>query len=117
MEHDATQIAPAAARSFEATQAAPSSRMGNFEAPVSAARTTVLPHYGGEGAEVQLSLESRSRYEPTKLLGAGGMGEVVLVKDHDIERKVALKRLLPDMMEPATLARFVDEIRVVGRLE
>src|SRR5262249_13795396 len=64
-----------------------------------------------------LSLESRSRYEPTKLLGAGGMGEVVLVTDHDIERKVALKRLLPEMTDPSILARFVDEIRTVGRLE
>jgi serine/threonine-protein kinase len=71
----------------------------------------------GDGTLVELSLESRSRYEPTKLLGAGGMGEVVLVSDHDIDRKVALKRLLPTMTDPAVLARFVDEIRTVGRLE
>jgi serine/threonine protein kinase len=45
------------------------------------------------------------------------MGEVVLVKDQDIERRVALKRLLPDMTHPSVLARFVDEIRTVGRLE
>ena len=37
--------------------------------------------------------------------------------DHDIERKVAVKRLLPEMTDPAVLARFVDEIRTVGRLE
>jgi serine/threonine-protein kinase len=120
MMNDTTQVAPSPRRdvSFDATQAAPSSVSGaGFAPPTSAARTTVLPHYGGEGAEVQLSLQSRSRYEPTKLLGAGGMGEVVLVDDHDIERKVALKRLLPDMTDAATLARFVDEIRTVGRLE
>jgi serine/threonine-protein kinase len=45
------------------------------------------------------------------------MGEVVLVRDHDIARPVALKRLLPEMNDPAILARFVDEIRTVGRLE
>jgi serine/threonine-protein kinase len=112
-------LAPTVAHSaaFDATQAAPSSGGRTFEAPVSAARTTVLPHVEGDGTQVQLSLEPRSRYQPTKLLGAGGMGEVVLVDDHDIQRKVAVKRLLPEMTDPGLLARFVDEIRCVGRLE
>jgi serine/threonine-protein kinase len=107
------------ASALDATQVAPSSPSSArpFEAPVSAARTTVLPHVDGDGTVVQLSLESRSRYQPTRLLGAGGMGEVVLVDDHDIQRKVALKRLLPQATDPALLARFVDEIRCVGRLE
>jgi len=121
-----TQLAPSATgptlaagslTALDATQAAPSSAGPGFVAPASAARTTVLPRVEGDGANVALSLESRSRYEPTKLLGAGGMGEVVLVRDHDIERKVALKRLLPELTDPGVLARFVDEIRTVGRLE
>jgi len=45
------------------------------------------------------------------------MGEVILVRDHDIARPVAQKRLLPNITDPALLARFVDEIRTVGRLE
>ncbi len=97
--------------------AAPASEVPAFAPPTSAARTTVLPHVDGDGTVVQLSLQERSRYEATKLLGAGGMGEVVLVRDHDIDRRVALKRLLPDMTHPTILARFVDEIRTVGRLE
>lgn len=113
----ATQAAPGAVSPDDATLAAPSWGGAAFAAPVSAARTTVLPKVDGDGTRVALSLESRSRYEPTKLLGAGGMGEVVLVNDHDIERKVALKRLLPEMTDPGILARFVDEIRTVGRLE
>ena len=119
----ATHVAPSSATHGtaardDATMLAPSVGPGSaFAPPTSAARTTVLPHVDGDGTAVQLSLESRSRYEPTKLLGAGGMGEVVLVRDHDIERKVALKRLLPEMTDPAVLARFVDEIRTVGRLE
>jgi serine/threonine protein kinase len=108
----ATQVAPSPSPS-----PSPSMAASTFAPPTSAARTTILPHVDGDGAGIQLSLESRSRYEPTKLLGAGGMGEVVLVRDHDIERKVALKRLLPEMTDPAILARFVDEIRTVGRLE
>jgi serine/threonine-protein kinase len=124
MTDDATRLAsPRAATqgmgslALDATQAAPAARANTFTPPVSAARTTVLPHVQGEGTGVVLSLASRSRYEPTKVLGAGGMGEVVLVSDHDIDRKVALKRLLPELTDPAVLARFVDEIRTVGRLE
>lgn len=86
-------------------------------ASVGSSRITVLPHIEGDGAAVQIVHESRTRYEPMKLLGAGGMGEVVLVQDHDIARPVALKRLLPDLVDPVLLARFVDEIRTVGRLE
>ena len=130
MNQDATLLAPPktlarpeAVLALAETHAAPSAaapeapEMTGWSPPTSAARTTVLPHVGGDGLLVQLSLESRSRYEPTKLLGAGGMGEVVLVSDHDIDRKVALKRLLPEMTDPSILARFVDEIRTVGRLE
>jgi serine/threonine-protein kinase len=45
------------------------------------------------------------------------MGEVALVEDRDIGRSVAVKRLLGDGQGPAELARFVDEVRTVGRLE
>ncbi len=83
----------------------------------SSGRTTVLPRIDGDGEGLRLVAETRTRYEPVKLLGAGGMGEVVLVNDHDIARPVAIKRLLPEMKDPALLARFVDEIRTVGRLE
>jgi serine/threonine protein kinase len=114
---DQTQLASALVSVVAETQAAPSLGGLPFDPPASAARTTVLPHVDGDGTRVELSMEPRSRYEPTKLLGAGGMGEVVLVRDHDIERKVALKRLLPEITDSATLARFVDEIRTVGRLE
>ncbi len=100
-----------------ATQLAPSTASSAFSPPASAARTTVLPRVDSDGTTVRLTLEHQGRYEPTKLLGVGGMGEVVLVRDHDIARPVALKRLLPEMNDPAILARFVDEIRTVGRLE
>ncbi len=114
MATDLTHMAPAVTATGGPVSMSPNS----FVPPTSAARTTVLPKVDGDAAGVvQLSLEPRSRYEPTKLLGAGGMGEVVLVRDLDIERRVALKRLLPEMTDPALLARFVDEIRTVGRLE
>ncbi len=42
---------------------------------------------------------------------------MLLAQDQDIARKVAVKRLLPEANDPIMLARFVDEIRTVGRLE
>lgn len=72
------------------------------------ARTTVLPRR--EVAEAE-------RYEPVRTLGAGGMGEVLLVHDHDIGRKVAVKRLLPDQRDEAAVLRFAEEVRTVGHLE
>ncbi len=104
---------------LDATQAAPST-MGPARLappPPSNVRTTVLPRIDDEGVDVPATFESRTRYEPSKVLGVGGMGEVVLVNDHDIGRKVAVKRLLPEMTDPSIVARFVEEIRTVGRLE
>lgn len=80
-------------------------------------RTTVLPRLSVVGDRPQLVTESRERYQETKVLGAGGVGEVVGAHDHDIQRDVAIKRLLPEMQGPSVIARFVDEIRTVGKLE
>jgi serine/threonine-protein kinase len=119
MTNDATQLdSSVGPLALDATQAAPSGGGEmRFAPPASAQRTTVLPRVDATGPRVSLSVEPRSRYEPSKLLGAGGMGEVVLVNDHDIGRKVALKRLLPELTDLGVLARFVEEIRTVGRLE
>ncbi len=74
-------------------------------------RPAVLPRGSGDLPEVP-----GERYAIKRLLGAGGMGEVVLAEDRDIGRDVALKYLnAPN--DPAAVARFVDEIHVVGSLE
>jgi serine/threonine protein kinase len=56
------------------------------------------------------------RYAKKRVLGAGGMGEVVLAEDRDIGRDVALKYLNAPH-DAASLARFVDEVHIVGSLE
>ncbi len=100
------------------TAVAPASFTHSSRPPhASALRTTVLPCVLGEGTAVRLVAQTKSRYEPIKTLGMGGMGEVLLVHDQDIARKVAVKRLLPEASDPVMLARFVEEIRTVGRLE
>jgi serine/threonine protein kinase len=56
-------------------------------------------------------------YKTTKLLGAGGMGEVYLAEDSRLEPKVALKVLAPRLLSsPQSRARFLVEARSVSRL-
>ena len=57
------------------------------------------------------------RYEVRSLLGAGGMGQVYLARDTELDRPVALK-LLPARLagEPERLRRFEREARTVSRL-
>jgi len=81
-----------------------------------AARTTVLPRRKrAESPDVQV--EERPRFEMVEVIGRGGMGEVALVKDNDIRRTVAVKRLLPENSSGDARLRFADEIRAVGQLE
>jgi serine/threonine protein kinase len=96
-----------------ATMAAPSSG-----APIpsttlkSTTRSAVLPRAGETG----LVEQGAERYAKKKVLGEGGMGEVILAEDRDIGRNVALKYLHAGT-DASALARFVDEIRIVGSLE
>lgn len=79
-------------------------------------RSTVLPRVEWEGPHPKVKPSERHRFEELGLLGEGGMGEVILAKDHDIERNVALKRL-PENCDLGRVLRFVEEIRTVGQLE
>ncbi|HEY5938859.1 MAG TPA: serine/threonine-protein kinase, partial [Kofleriaceae bacterium] len=58
---------------------------------------------------------ANERYLLGKLLGKGGMGEVVQATDQQIKREVAIKRMR-QVSEHAT-ARFVREARIQGRLD
>jgi eukaryotic-like serine/threonine-protein kinase len=76
----------------------------------------VLPEIVREGDSVQLVPREQHRYEIVGRLGRGGMGEVSLADDHDIGRKIAVKRLVGEQ-SPHVVARFIDEVRTVGRME
>src|SRR5258708_243729 len=78
-------------------------------------RTTVLPprHRGNVAA----AAEVEPRFDHLRTLGEGAMGQVDLVRDNDIHRTVALKRILKGTESTDALLRFADEIQIVGQLE
>jgi eukaryotic-like serine/threonine-protein kinase len=84
--------------------------------PAISRRSTVLPRVEWKGEKPDVAPFEQERFEELHQLGKGGMGEVVLLKDNDIERLVALKRL-PQGAGADQLLRFVKEIRTVGQLD
>src|SRR5690349_4238457 len=57
-----------------------------------------------------------NRYALGQRIGAGGMGEVVLARDEQIGRDVAIKRMRIEPT-PAALQRFLREAKIQGRLD
>ncbi len=98
------------------THVRPADQSQNITIAVEHRRSTVLPRLQWNGPVPTATPGSRMRFEELGPLGRGGMGEVVLARDHDIERTVAIKRL-STQEDLGLLMRFVDEIRIVGALE
>lgn len=61
--------------------------------------------------------ESFGRYQTISKLGKGGMGEVYLAEDSELERKVAIKVLLPNVAaDEERVRRFVREAKAASAL-
>jgi hypothetical protein len=62
-------------------------------------------------------MDCLGKYEVIRSLGRGGMGEVFLARDPDLDRQVALKVLLEQYSNDADFVRrFEEEARAVARL-
>ena len=57
------------------------------------------------------------RYEIVREIGRGGMASVYLARDRRHEREVAVKVLLPELVDTIGTERFLREIRLVARLQ
>jgi len=74
----------------------------------------------GPGAEEVILSSQLNRYERLGVLGYGGIGKVLLVRDSDLKRDVAMKMLLSSRDEPVhqeALSRFIEEAQATGQLE
>ena len=80
--------------------------------------TLVSPEFTDDaGEQPQGESSERQRYIPVSTLGEGATGEVLLVSDLGIDRQVAMKRLKPELHHPSYVKRFINEARIVGKLE
>lgn len=79
--------------------------------------TTVLPEVTLTEGELKLVERAEQRYDTIGHLGEGGAGEVMLVHDNDIARRVAMKRIKEEVRDSVQMARFVDEVKTVGKLD
>jgi len=116
---ESTLVNPSNGRGFDATVAASSTNATVVGAAQSlaGARSTVLPRVVKHDGAPRVVVEGKPRYEPVRPLGSGGQAMVTLTRDHDIDRVVALKRLLPENNDDASVLRFAEEVRTVGQLE
>src|SRR5262249_16230188 len=79
-----------------------------------------LPPGNGPSLNSTLAYEPncRERYTLSRLHAQGGLGQVWLALDGDLNRQVALKELRPERStDPTLAARFLEEAKVTGQLE
>ena len=116
-ENNLTLMAPEEHAALTATLAAEGQGPSSAATTTSVVRTTVLPRVDSSTGAPSIVMDTRERYAAGKLLGEGGVGEVVRAMDNDIARPVAIKRIRHQVKSPAMLLRFVEEIRTIGQLE
>jgi tetratricopeptide (TPR) repeat protein len=83
-------------------------------------RGALVPADGGEAdADAALAEElptAVGRYEVVRLLGRGGMGQVLEARQQSPQRRVAVKLIRPGAVSPETLRRFRHEVEALGQL-
>src|SRR5262245_53468629 len=57
------------------------------------------------------------RYRLARLIGKGGMGEVIAARDEQVGRDVAIKRMRAASPSERSIQRFLREASIQGRLE
>ena len=76
------------------------------------------PRLGPGSGLSRESATARADYGDLRFHAAGGLGEVFLARNAELNREVALKFLKPNRArDPASLRRFLQEAEVTGRLE
>lgn len=77
-----------------------------------------LPAAPGHAAgPATAELTGQADLDVLRLLGAGGMGRVLLARQPSLEREVAVKTVRPEMLSAETSAALLEESRITGSLE
>ena len=64
------------------------------------------------------SASRASRYRQIRFLAKGGLGEVFIARDEELNREVALKAMQSRLVgDPQSRSRFLNEAEITGRLE
>ncbi|MFM2092841.1 MAG: hypothetical protein RLZZ127_3330, partial [Planctomycetota bacterium] len=107
--------------SVRASALPPDSSLGT--PPSSADGSTLLLPASGSGTAATLFAGGSGRlrlatggYEAGAVLGVGGMGAVMLAKQEDLGREVAIKVLRPDLADPERRRLFAAESAIAARL-
>ncbi len=103
----------------DTTRSSPSGDSGDFDThAVAAAWGERTALFTPEAAECRTLTGTADRFEWLGELGRGAMGLVTLARDGDLDREVAVKRLVGGMkVDPASLSQFLGEARLTGSLE
>ena len=97
-----------------------SGRPAEPSGPAPTAKSPALPDLGGS---VRAERDPRSpkdecRYRKLSYHDGGGLGEIYIAEDLELDRKVALKEIRERLAsDPQARARFLLEAEVIGKLE
>ncbi len=62
--------------------------------------------------------KEQSRYEALGEVGIGSVGQIALMKDRNLKRKVAVKHIRPELAQhPQVLSRFLTEAQITAQLD
>jgi tetratricopeptide (TPR) repeat protein/tRNA A-37 threonylcarbamoyl transferase component Bud32 len=71
-----------------------------------------------EGASADPAPSSGTRYDPLRVYAEGGLGTVLVARDRELDREVALKQMREDVAGSASMRRrFLREAEITGKLE
>ena len=68
------------------------------------------------GVEAAVRVGLADRYVIERELGRGGMATVYLARDTRLDRRVAIKVMLPDVSASVSAERFLREVQVAAQL-
>ena len=75
-----------------------------------------IPRPSSLGISLMPGQTLSNRYEIKEILGAGGMGVVFRAYDRELQEAVAIKTLKPEVMDPQSIERFKQEIRLARKI-